>query len=96
MVKGGRKGLYSVTCDATAIAIGGVISQRDDEQKHRPVSFCSRALNTAERNHSALDRDCKYIPGRCNTVADALSFSVACVNAVMLTHCPFLLPALML
>ena len=48
---------FLVTCDASNTAIGGVVSQMDDEGKERPISFCSRALKGAEINYSALDRE---------------------------------------
>ena len=48
---------FLVTCDASNTAIGGVVSQFDDNNKERPVSFCSRALKGAELNYSALDRE---------------------------------------
>ena len=48
---------FIVTCDASATAIGGVVSQIDDFGNERPVSFCSRALKGAEINYSATDRE---------------------------------------
>ena len=48
---------FLVTCDASSTALGGVISQLDDEQKERPVSFCSRALKGAETRYSAIERE---------------------------------------
>ena len=46
---------FLATCDASNIALGGVVSQLDDQQRERPVSFCSKALKGAEWNYSALD-----------------------------------------
>ena len=48
---------FLVTCDASNTALGGVVSQLDDENRERPITFCSRALKGAERNYSALDRE---------------------------------------
>ena len=48
---------FILTADASNEAIGGVISQIDDEGNDRPVTFASRALSSAERNYSALERE---------------------------------------
>ena len=48
---------FLVTCDASGTALGGVVSQLDDQGRERPVTFCSRALKGAEKNYSALDRE---------------------------------------
>ena len=55
---------FLVTCDASAVAIGGVVSQLDDDGVERPISFCSRALKGAEVRYSATDREAlaiKYV-----------------------------------
>ena len=55
---------FLVTCDASAVAIGGVVSQLDDDGTERPISFCSRALKGAEVRYSSLDREAlaiKYV-----------------------------------
>ena len=48
---------FLVTCDAPDTALGGVPSQLDDQQRERPISFCSKALKGAEQNYSALNRE---------------------------------------
>ena len=48
---------FLVTCDASSVAIGGVVSQLDDRGDERPISFCSRALKGAELNYSTTDRE---------------------------------------
>ena len=48
---------FLVTCNASSVALVRVISQLDDEQKERPVSFCSRALKGAETRYSAIERE---------------------------------------
>ena len=48
---------FIVTCDASSVAIGGVVSQIDDKGHDRPISYCSRALKGAEVNYSATDRE---------------------------------------
>ena len=48
---------FLVTCDASSVAIGGVVSQLDNDGNERPVSYCSRALKGAEINYSATDRE---------------------------------------
>ena len=48
---------FLVTCDASDVAIGGTVSQLDDQGRDRPISFCSWALKGAELNYSATDRE---------------------------------------
>ena len=48
---------FLVTCDASGTALGGVVSQLDDQGRERPITFCSRALKGTEKNYSALDRE---------------------------------------
>ena len=48
---------FLVTCDASGTALGGFVSQLDDQGRERPITFCSRALKGAEKNYSALDRE---------------------------------------
>ena len=44
---------FIVACDTSNTAIGAVLSQsRDGEEK--PIAYCSRQLNSAERNYSVL------------------------------------------
>ena len=44
---------FIVACDASNTAIGAVFSQlRGGEEK--PIAYCSRQLNSAERNYSVL------------------------------------------
>lgn len=44
--------IFCVTTDASNVAIGGVLSQRN-----MPVSFYSRTLNFAERNYSTIEKE---------------------------------------
>ena len=48
---------FIVTCDASSTAIGGVVSQMDNNNRERPISFCSRVLKGAEKNYCTLDRE---------------------------------------
>ena len=45
-----------VSCDSSATAIGGVISQLEDGDE-LPIAYASRTLSKAERNYSATDRE---------------------------------------
>ncbi len=45
-----------VTCDASAVAVGAVLSQLHDGIE-RPIAFASRALSTAEQKYSVGERE---------------------------------------
>lgn len=47
---------FNVTTDASGYAIGGVLSQ-GEIGKDLPIAYCSRLLNTAERNYSTIERE---------------------------------------
>ena len=42
--------------DASAIAVGAILSQPYDEVDH-PTSYASRKLNSAERNYSTMEHE---------------------------------------
>jgi predicted aspartyl protease/transposase InsO family protein len=48
---------WTVQSDASGIAIGAVLSQKQDDDTMRPVAFWSQKLNSAERNYSATERE---------------------------------------
>lgn len=67
---------FSITCDASNIAIGAVLSQPGENNEDLPISFASRTLNSAETHYSAVQREVlaivwavkffrPYIYGRC-------------------------------
>ncbi len=45
-----------MTCDASAVAVGAVLSQLHDGIE-RPIAFASRALSTAEQKYSVGERE---------------------------------------
>ena len=45
-----------ITSDASAVAIGAVLSQVKDGVEH-PIAFASRALTPAEKNYSVGERE---------------------------------------
>jgi transposase InsO family protein len=47
---------FIITCDASAFAIGGVLSQEIDGHNH-PVAYFSRKLNKAETNYSVTEKE---------------------------------------
>jgi hypothetical protein len=49
--------LYELEVDASTFALGSILYQRDDNNKHRAVAYHSKALNQAERNYSIGDRE---------------------------------------
>ena len=48
---------FFLTTDASNNAIGGVLQQKDDMDRLRPLSFFSRKLNKAEMNYSTIERE---------------------------------------
>ena len=46
-----------LVCDASPTGVGAILTQPDDHDHERPVAYASRALNTAERNYSQIDRE---------------------------------------
>jgi len=48
---------WTVQTDASLVAIGGVLSQQQDDGTMRPVAFWSHKLSSAERNYSATERE---------------------------------------
>ena len=49
---------FIVQTDASLTAIGGVLSQINDQGEEHPVAYCSRTLNPAERNYTVTEREC--------------------------------------
>lgn len=47
---------FSVTTDASGLAIGGILSQ-GKVGKDLPIAYTSRLLNTAERNYSTIEKE---------------------------------------
>ncbi|CAB0044009.1 unnamed protein product [Trichogramma brassicae] len=48
---------FIVQCDASAFAIGGVLSQVFDDGEH-PIVYVSRVLTSAERNYTTSEKEC--------------------------------------
>ena len=48
---------FMVTTDASQFALGGVITQEDDQGRERPICFASRNLHKAELNYSVLEKE---------------------------------------
>ncbi|KAG7307507.1 hypothetical protein JYU34_007710 [Plutella xylostella] len=46
-----------LTCDASPVGIGGVLTQVGADGCERPVSYISRTLSPAEQNYSQIDRE---------------------------------------
>ena len=48
---------FILTTDASAIAVGGVLSQMGDDGKDHPISFFSKALTKAERKWDSCEQE---------------------------------------
>ena len=48
---------WTVQTDASGVAIGGVLSQKQDDDTMRPVAYWSKKLSRAECNYSATERE---------------------------------------
>ena len=49
---------FSLQVDASSVAVGGVLSQRDDKGGLRPIAFFSSGLTAAQRNYFAGELEC--------------------------------------
>ena len=47
---------FEVMCDASDLAIGAVLGQREDRKPH-VVYYASKTLNEAQRNYTAIDKE---------------------------------------
>ena len=48
---------FILACDASAISIGAVLSQKGDDDKEYPIAFASKVLSKTERNWSVTERE---------------------------------------
>lgn len=48
---------FSVACDASDVAVGGVLTQEIDGEEH-PISYFSQKLSPSERKYSVTEREC--------------------------------------
>ena len=48
---------FIVDTDASATAIGGVLSQRQPDGTERPIAYASQALTKSQRNYEATKRE---------------------------------------
>lgn len=46
-----------LTCDASAVGVGGVLSQRDAKGGERAIAYVSRKLNKAEQAYAQIQRE---------------------------------------
>lgn len=52
-----EKGTYVLYTDASDIAIGGVLYQRDEHNEHRPIAYVNRTLRGAEKNYFTSEKE---------------------------------------
>ena len=43
--------------DASGYAIGGILSQQQEDDSWKPIAYLSRAMNETERNYEIYDRE---------------------------------------
>ena len=48
---------FIVTCDASDIGIGGVLTQEDQDGEEKPVAYCSRTFTSNEQNCSSCEKE---------------------------------------
>jgi hypothetical protein len=48
---------FDVYVDASNVAIGSILGQKDDSQYDHPIYFASRQLNAAVKNYSVTKRE---------------------------------------
>ena len=49
---------FIVFTDASAIGLGAILSQKDNEGRERVIRYASRRTNDAESNYSATNLEC--------------------------------------
>ena len=49
---------FTLYTDASKIAVGGVLLQRDASGVERAIFFFSKKLSAAQRNYSTFEREC--------------------------------------
>ena len=52
---------YILYTDASDIALGAVLLQRDSDGNLHPIAYASKALNAAQKNYTVTDRECLAI-----------------------------------
>ena len=57
LVSSYRTKVFHVYVDASNVAIGAVLSQKDDKNFDHPIYYASRQLVVAERNYSTIERE---------------------------------------
>jgi len=48
---------YMIECDASSFALGGILSQKQDNGKWHPVSYLSHSMDKSQRNYPIYDKE---------------------------------------
>ena len=48
---------FFLQCDASDYAVGAILSQKDNQDKLRPIQYWSKKMNSAELNYSATEKE---------------------------------------
>ncbi len=70
---------FTLHCDASATALGGVLTQVDDNGHEHPIRYMSKKLSSAQRNYTVGELECLAVVEcirACKSYLNATEFTV--------------------